>query len=44
MQVKTVRIGVYEDYDIANRFYQSCDFKEFEVINELWGDATDRFK
>ncbi|MCR5221642.1 MAG: GNAT family N-acetyltransferase [Lachnospiraceae bacterium] len=37
MQVKTVRMGVYEDYDITNRFYLSCGFKEFEVIEELWG-------
>lgn len=38
MQVKTVQMGVYEDYDITNRFYLSCGFKEFEVIKELWGD------
>ena len=38
MQVKTVEMGVYEDYDITNRFYLSCGFKEFEVIKELWGD------
>ena len=36
MQVKTVRMGVYDDYDITNRFYQACGFKEFEVIPELW--------
>lgn len=38
MQVKTVKMGVYEDYDITNRFYLSCGFKEFEVIKELWGE------
>ena len=38
MQVKTVKMGVYEDYDITNRFYLSCGFKEFEVIGELWGE------
>ena len=38
MQVKTVKFGVYEDYDITNRFYLSCGFKEFEVIKELWGE------
>ena len=38
MQVKTVEMGVYEDYDITNRFYLSCGFKEFEVIKELWGE------
>lgn len=40
MQVKTVQMGVYDDYDITNRFYLSCGFKEFEVINELWGDEN----
>ena len=38
MQVKTVQMGVYEDYDITNRFYRACGFKEFEVIRELWGE------
>ena len=38
MQVKTVQMGMYEDYDITNRFYQACGFKEFEVIKELWGE------
>ena len=38
MQVKTVKMGVYKDYDITNRFYLSCGFKEFEVISELWGE------
>jgi len=37
MQVKTVKMGVYEDYDITNRFYLSLGFTEFEVIEELWG-------
>ena len=40
MQVKTVQMGVYEDYDITNRFYLSCGFKEFEVIPELWDEAN----
>jgi ribosomal protein S18 acetylase RimI-like enzyme len=38
MQVKTVRMGVYEDYDITNRFYLSLGFKEFELIPEIWGE------
>lgn len=38
MQVKTVKMGVYADYDITNQFYQSLGFKEFEVMNELWGE------
>lgn len=37
MQVKTVKMGVYEDYDVTNRFYQSLGFAEFEVIEDLWG-------
>ncbi len=40
MQVKTVRMGVYEDYDITNRFYLACGFREFEVIPELWGEEN----
>lgn len=40
MQVKTVQMGVYEDYDRTNRFYQSVGFKEFEVIRELWGEEN----
>lgn len=38
MQVKTVKMGVYEDYDITNRLYLSLGFEEFEVIEELWGE------
>ncbi|MCR5599768.1 MAG: GNAT family N-acetyltransferase [Ruminococcus sp.] len=38
LQVKTVQMGVYDDYDETNRFYLSCGFKEFEVIRELWGE------
>ena len=40
MQVKTVKLGVYEDYDITNRFYLSLGFKEFEVFPELWDEAN----
>lgn len=40
MQVKTVKMGMYEDYDGTNRFYLSCGFKEFEVIPELWGEEN----
>lgn len=40
MQVKTVRMGVYEDYDVTNRFYLSMGFAEFEVIEELWGEEN----
>ena len=40
IQVKTVQMGVYDDYDITNRFYISLGFQEFEVIKELWGEAN----
>ncbi len=40
MQVKTVKMGVYEDYDKTNLFYRSLGFREFEVIPELWGEEN----
>lgn len=40
MQVKTVKMGVYEDYDLTNQFYLSLGFEEFEVIEELWGEEN----
>lgn len=39
MQVKTVKMGVYEDYDRTNHFYLSLGFREFEVM-PLWDDAN----
>lgn len=36
MQVKTLQMGKYDDYDKTNLFYQSCGFKEFEVLPTLW--------
>ena len=36
LQVKTVKMGVYEDYDKTNRFYLALGFKEFEVFPLLW--------
>lgn len=38
IQVKTVKMGMYEDYDCTNRFYISLGFKEFEVLNSLWDE------
>ena len=38
LQVKTVQMGRYEEYDDTNRFYQSLGFKEFEVIPDLWDE------
>ena len=40
MQVKTVKMGVYEDYDRTNLFYLALGFKEFEVIPLLWDEAN----
>ena len=40
MQVKTVKMGAYEDYDITNRYYLSCGFQEFEVIPDFWDEAN----
>ena len=40
MQVKTVKMGVYEDYDATNRFYQAMGFREFEVLPDLWDAAN----
>ena len=39
MQVKTVKMGMYEDYDRTNRFYLSLGFRELEVL-PLWDDAN----
>jgi GNAT superfamily N-acetyltransferase len=36
LQVKTVQMGKYPEYDQTNRFYLSCGFKEFEVFPALW--------
>ena len=36
MQVKTVKEGMYPDYDATNRFYQSLVFCELEVFPDLW--------
>ena len=36
IQVKTVKEGMYEDYDRTNKFYKSLGFKEFECFPTLW--------
>lgn len=36
MQVKTVEMGRYEEYDATNAFYLALGFKEFEVFPTLW--------
>ncbi|MGN0743417.1 MAG: GNAT family N-acetyltransferase [Candidatus Fimadaptatus sp.] len=38
MQVKTVQMGRYEEYDRTNRFYLALGFKEFEVFPTLWDE------
>ncbi|MCR5488318.1 MAG: GNAT family N-acetyltransferase [Lachnospiraceae bacterium] len=40
IQVKTVRSGVYADYDITNAFYKSLGFKELEVLPDYWDEAN----
>ena len=40
LQVKTVQMGRYKDYDDTNRFYISLGFKEFEVFPKLWDEAN----
>lgn len=36
MQVKTVQMGKYPQYDRTNRFYRTLGFREFEVFPTLW--------
>lgn len=38
MQVKTVQMGKYEEYDRTNKFYLSLGFKELEVFPTLWDE------
>ena len=40
VQVKTVRMGVYDVYDSTNRFYLSLGFKELEVFPTLWDECN----
>lgn len=40
IQVKTVQMGMYEDYDETNRFYLALGFKEFEVFPTLWDESN----
>lgn len=40
LQVKTVQMGRYEDYDRTNLFYQSLGFQELEVFPTLWDEAN----
>ena len=38
MQVKTVQMGKYKQYDETNKFYINMGFKEFEIIPTLWDE------
>lgn len=38
LQVKTVQMGRYEEYDQTNLFYLSLGFREFEVFPTLWDE------
>ena len=38
IQVKTVQMGKYAEYDDTNRFYLSLGFKELEVFPTLWDE------
>lgn len=38
IQVKTVQMGHYEDYDKTNKFYIKLGFKELEVFPNLWDE------
>lgn len=38
LQVKTVQMGRYKEYDKTNLFYLSLGFKEFEVFPTLWDE------
>ena len=40
IQVKTVQMGKYRDYDDTNLFYLSLGFKEFEVFPMLWDEKN----
>lgn len=40
LQVKTVREGMYDDYDLTNAFYQKMGFRELECLETLWDEAN----
>ena len=40
LQVKTVKMGTYPDYDMTNMFYRAMGFSEFEVMEDLWDKAN----
>lgn len=42
IQVKTVQMGQYDNYDNTNKFYISLGFKEFEIFPTLWDEWNPR--
>lgn len=40
LQVKTVQMGRYEEYDRTNAFYLALGFREFEVFPTLWDECN----
>ena len=38
LQVKTVQMGKYPEYDATNCFYLALGFREFEVFPTLWNE------
>lgn len=38
MHVKTVKQGVYPEYDITNNFYKKLGFIELEILKDLWDE------
>ena len=38
IQVKTVQMGQYDNYDNTNKFYISLGFKEYEIFATLWDE------
>lgn len=38
MQVKTVKEGIYKEYDQSNAFYKKMGFKNFECFPTLWDE------
>lgn len=40
LQVKTVQMGRYPEYDATNAFYLHLGFREFEVFPTLWDERN----
>ncbi len=40
IQVKTVRKGMYPEYDLTNAFYQRVGFRELECMEGLWDETN----